>query len=177
MNTQQVDLSKYQNKLGLKNKMQRLLWRCACLFFFRPFFPGILMPWRRLVLRFFGAKMGKGAVVHASVRIWAPWNLEMGEFSCLAGDVDCYNVDKVVVGSHTTVSQKSYICTASHDVTHPGTLLSRRPFSLKTRHGLPQTPLSAWESASDRELSSAPGLPFSATSPRGQSWAATRPAS
>ena len=32
MNTQQVDLSKYQNKLGLKNKMQRLLWRCACLF-------------------------------------------------------------------------------------------------------------------------------------------------
>lgn len=60
MNTQQVDLSKYQNKLGLKNKMQRLLWRCACLFFFRPFFPGILMPWRRLVYAFSAQKWEKG---------------------------------------------------------------------------------------------------------------------
>lgn len=35
--------------------------------------------------------------------------------SCLANDVDCYCVDKITIGSHATVSQYSYLCTASHD--------------------------------------------------------------
>ncbi|MBR6371671.1 MAG: putative colanic acid biosynthesis acetyltransferase [Victivallales bacterium] len=41
----------------------------------------------------------------------------MGEHSCLADEVDCYNVAPVKIGDNTTVSQKSYICTASHDIT------------------------------------------------------------
>ena len=51
-----------------------------------------------------------------------PWNLEMAEFSCLSPEVDCYNVDKIYIGAHSTVSQKTYLCSASHDVTkstHP----------------------------------------------------------
>jgi putative colanic acid biosynthesis acetyltransferase WcaF len=51
-----------------------------------------------------------------------PWNLEMAEFSCLSPEVDCYNVDKIFIGAHSTVSQKTYLCSASHDVTkstHP----------------------------------------------------------
>ena len=73
--------------------------------------------WKRFILRCFGAKLAKTAVVYSSTRIYAPWNLEMGEHSCLADDVDCYNVDKVKVGDNTTISQKSYLCTASHDIT------------------------------------------------------------
>lgn len=41
----------------------------------------------------------------------------MGENSCLAYDVDCYSVDKVRIGANATVSQYSYLCTASHDAT------------------------------------------------------------
>jgi putative colanic acid biosynthesis acetyltransferase WcaF len=40
----------------------------------------------------------------------------MGENSCLGPEVDCYSVDKVRIGSHVTVSQYSYLCTASHDI-------------------------------------------------------------
>ena len=61
--------------------------------------------------------MSPTAVVYSSTRVYAPWNLEMGEHSCLADEVDCYNVDKVRIGDNTTVSQKSYLCTASHDIT------------------------------------------------------------
>jgi putative colanic acid biosynthesis acetyltransferase WcaF len=46
-----------------------------------------------------------------------PWNLEMHEYSCLAPDVDCYNVARIVIGANSTVSQKTYLCTASHDIT------------------------------------------------------------
>lgn len=88
------------------------------LFLFRPT-PRPFHAWRCLLLRLFGAKINKPAYVYPSTRIWAPWNLELGVHSTLADGVDCYCVDKVVIGSYTTVSQYSYLCTASHDYTDP----------------------------------------------------------
>jgi putative colanic acid biosynthesis acetyltransferase WcaF len=41
----------------------------------------------------------------------------MKENSCLAQNVDCYNVDLVTIGASATVSQYSFLCTASHDYT------------------------------------------------------------
>ena len=41
----------------------------------------------------------------------------MGDDSCLSDDVDCYCVAKVTIGANATVSQYSYLCTASHDYT------------------------------------------------------------
>lgn len=67
-------------------------------------------------LQIFGAQIAKTALVHASVRVWAPWNLCMKDFACLADRVICYNVGKVVMGSHATVSQDAYLCTASHNI-------------------------------------------------------------
>ena len=87
--------------------------------------------WKRFILRCFGARLAKTAVVYSSTRIYAPWNLEMGEHSCLADDVDCYNVDKVKVGANTTISQKSYLCTASHDITKPNLPLITAPITIE----------------------------------------------
>jgi len=39
----------------------------------------------------------------------------MGEGSCLAGEVDCYNVAPVRLEDFALVSQKTFLCTASHD--------------------------------------------------------------
>jgi putative colanic acid biosynthesis acetyltransferase WcaF len=43
----------------------------------------------------------------------------------LAEHVDCYNVDKVILGTCTTVSQYSYLCTATHDYNDP--VIMERP--------------------------------------------------
>jgi putative colanic acid biosynthesis acetyltransferase WcaF len=67
-------------------------------------------------LRIFGAKVNKRSVVYSSTIIYMPWNLEMEEFSVLGPEVDCYNVAKIKIGAHATVSQKTYLCAASHDV-------------------------------------------------------------
>ncbi|GHC04795.1 hypothetical protein GCM10007047_22040 [Cerasicoccus arenae] len=40
----------------------------------------------------------------------------MGNFVCIAASVDCYNVDKIVLKDKVTVSQRSFLCTASHDI-------------------------------------------------------------
>jgi putative colanic acid biosynthesis acetyltransferase WcaF len=39
----------------------------------------------------------------------------MKEYSILGDEVDCYNVDKIMIGAHSVVSQKTYLCSASHD--------------------------------------------------------------
>ncbi|MGD9842435.1 MAG: hypothetical protein AB7F79_02770 [Steroidobacteraceae bacterium] len=43
----------------------------------------------------------------------------MDAHSCLANDVDCYCVAPVSLGIHATVSQYSYLCSASHDYRDP----------------------------------------------------------
>ena len=119
MSDTKIDLSQYENKLSRGNKLARLVWNIAYWLLFRPFPSSLLMPWRRLILRLFGARIGKGTQVYCTAKIWAPWNLEMGDYSCLASGVDCYNVDKIQIGAHSTVSQKSYLCTASHNISNP----------------------------------------------------------
>ena len=112
------------------NRAARLLWSLAWLLLFRPS-PKPLHAWRRGLLRLFGARLGRGVVVHASVRVWAPWNLEMGDFSSLAPFVDCYCVDRIRLGRCVTVSQYSFLCTASHDIDSLDMRLTTAPIALQ----------------------------------------------
>ncbi len=106
---------------SLMNQVMRSLWQVVWLFAYRPS-PKAFHGWRRFLLRMFGAKISRNAYPYPSVKVWAPWNLEMDEMSCLGPDVDCYCVDKVVLGVGATVSQYSFLCTAGHDYR-----LSNRP--------------------------------------------------
>ena len=124
-----VDLSYYSSGFSWQNRLARGVWWGIWALLFRPS-PRPFFAWRRFLLRMFGAQLGRGTNIHASCKIWAPWNLEMGEFSCLAFHVDCYNVDKVTIGAHSTVSQYSYLCSASHDISDPAMGLVKAPISI-----------------------------------------------
>ena len=102
------------HQLSLGNKLARSLWQLVWLLLYRPS-PRLLHPWRCFLLRLFGAKLGKAVRPYPSARIWAPWNLEMDDHSCIGPDVDCYSVAPIRIGAHSTVSQYSYLCSASHD--------------------------------------------------------------
>ena len=113
---QKLDLSKYKNSLSRSNQIKRLCWRIIWIIFAKPFPRSTANTWKLFLLRIFGAKVHKTAVVYSSVTIYMPWHLEMHENSCLAADVDCYNVDDVILKANTIVSQKVYLCTASHNI-------------------------------------------------------------
>jgi putative colanic acid biosynthesis acetyltransferase WcaF len=102
---------------SLQNKLFRCIWGFVWLFLFR-LSPKIFHGWRCFLLRLFGAKIGKGVCVYPSVKIWLPKNLKMADNSCLAAHVDCYNVEKITIGENSTVTQYSYLCTTTHDITH-----------------------------------------------------------
>lgn len=103
-------------QLTIKNKLARTVWNIVWLVLYRPS-PILLHGWRRFLLRCFGAKMGKRSLPYPSAKIWAPWHLTMSDDSCLSHQVDCYCVAPVFLGERVTVSQYSYLCTASHDYT------------------------------------------------------------
>lgn len=124
---------KYKNNLSLKNKLGRGLWNFTSFFLFRPFTLILFWRYRRFVLRCFGAKIGKYAGAHSSAKIWAPWNLEIGDYSTIGPHVICYNPDKIKIGSYCTISQYSYLCTASHDINIITNPLITAPIIIKSR--------------------------------------------
>jgi putative colanic acid biosynthesis acetyltransferase WcaF len=117
---------------SLRTKIYRVLWKVVWLFLFRPT-PRSFHAWRCLLLRAFGAKLGKAVRPYPSARIWAPWNLEMGNHSCLSEDLDCYCVDKIRIGPYSTVSQYSFLCTASHDYEDSAMPLVTAPITIGER--------------------------------------------
>jgi putative colanic acid biosynthesis acetyltransferase WcaF len=125
-----MHLSQYSHSFSHKNKAGRLIWELANLLFLRPFPTRFFRKWRILVLKLFGAKIEWTSHVYASTKIWAPWNLELGEYSTLGPYVDCYNQGKITIGANTVISQKSYLCASTHDYTKIDFPLITKPITI-----------------------------------------------
>lgn len=119
MQKSKIGLSKYENLLGRKHQLVRFAWSIVWGCLARPLPRSMGSGWKRMLLRLFGAKIDSTAVVYSSAKVYYPKNLVMGRYSCLASNVDCYNVAPIILGDNVTVSQGAFLCTASHDVTDP----------------------------------------------------------
>ena len=96
------------------NKVARAAWQFAWLLLAR-WTPPPLHGWRRLVLKAFGAEIGVGARVYASVRIWQPRNLRVGDGAIIGPRVRIYNQGRIAIGAHAVISQEASICASTHD--------------------------------------------------------------
>jgi putative colanic acid biosynthesis acetyltransferase WcaF len=114
---------------SLANRLTRAVWMMAWLVLCR-FTPPPLHAWRRLVLRVFGARIASGARVHASVSVWLPANLELGENALIGPGVRIYNQGLIVIGARTVISQRAHICASTHDLRDPLFQLVLRPVTI-----------------------------------------------
>ena len=113
---------KFVAPYSTSDKIKRLLWTICWAVLARPFPRNLFMPWKRTLLRLFGAKIADTASVYSSATVFMPWNLEMKEYACIGPEVDCYNAAPITIGNHATISQRTYLCTASHNISlasHP----------------------------------------------------------
>lgn len=103
---------------SFENKVKRVMWQFAwtlcCSWVPNPFFT-----WRSSIVRLFGGKIGKHVHIYPTSRIWAPWLLEMDDYSCLGPGVEVYNPGKCSIGLHAIISQDAYLCGATHDFNSP----------------------------------------------------------
>lgn len=107
----------------------RVIWGVVYVLFFFPT-PNPFHGWRAFLLRCFGAKIGKGAHIYPRVRIWAPWNLTVGELTGIANGVTLYSQGRITIGSKTVISQGSYLCAGTHDYRREGFPLITRPIDI-----------------------------------------------
>jgi putative colanic acid biosynthesis acetyltransferase WcaF len=100
------------------------LWLVAQWLFVASWLPGSAH--RRLLLRLFGARIGKGVVVKQGVRVKFPWRISVGDHTWIGEDVWIDNLALVTIGADCCLSQGAYLCTGSHD-------WSRSSFDLITK--------------------------------------------
>jgi putative colanic acid biosynthesis acetyltransferase WcaF len=95
-------------------KLKRLLWAGVEATLFRCSFH-TMNGWRAMLLRMFGARVGKRCIIRRTVRVYYPWNLRMGEM-CIIGDrAELYSLGTITIGDRAMVSQEAYLCAGSHD--------------------------------------------------------------
>jgi putative colanic acid biosynthesis acetyltransferase WcaF len=106
---------KYVDVISFRDKINRFIWAIVCFFFFKPFFFPFMNRWRVFLLKMFGAKIGNHTIIHSSVFIPSPWNLDVGVETCIGPEVKLH-FGKTIIGSKVTISQRTYLCSASHEI-------------------------------------------------------------
>jgi putative colanic acid biosynthesis acetyltransferase WcaF len=117
---------------GFGHRAYRAVWTLAW-GLFASWTPPFFNPWRRVLLRLFGAEIAGSARIHASARIWYPANLEMGDQSCLGPRVECYTMAKITLGPYALASQGAHLCAGTHDIDDPHFQLRAAPIAIGAR--------------------------------------------
>ena len=125
-----VDLRQSRTPWPLSYKIRRVAWEICRLLLFRPTPKRLGNPWRLWLLRRFGASIDPHALILPSCRILQPWDLTVGYASSLGEGVEVYNYARVTLGAMTVVSQRSFLCTGSHDHSHPHFPLIWKPITI-----------------------------------------------
>lgn len=103
-------------KIKETKRVRRAIWNLVFYLLYFPT-PVFAFKWRVLLLRIFGGDVNWNAFPYPTAKIWAPWNLIMERNSCLGPGAEIYSVSKVTLKCGALVSQRAYLCTASHDYT------------------------------------------------------------
>ncbi len=110
------DLRRFSLPAGFRGRsavVVQLWWIVQAVLFHAS--PQVFFGWRRMLLRLFGAKVGPGVLLRPSVSVTYPWNVTIGENAWIGDDVTLYSLAPITIGRCAVVSQKSYLCTGSHD--------------------------------------------------------------
>ena len=118
MQTQQLNNFKLPKNFRGRNAFIVQLWWLVQGTLFK-MSPQFLYGFRRFLLRLFGAKIGKKVILRPTVTVTYPWKVSIGDYSWIGDDVVLYSLGEIKIGKNVVVSQRSYLCTGSHDFLQP----------------------------------------------------------
>lgn len=97
-----------------RSKFVFMFWYLVkCVFFLSPLpWPS---RWKTILLRAFGAEIGRGVYWKPRVNIHIPWRLKVGDFTWVGEEVCIINFAPVTIGAHCCISQRAFLCSGNHD--------------------------------------------------------------
>ena len=111
-----TDLSKFDNswyKPGA-NVIKRFLWYFVNVLVFKSsLFP--VSRFKVLLLRWFGATVGKKVNIKPSVNIKYPWKLSIGDYAWIGENVWIDNLDDIIIGANVCISQGALLLCGNHN--------------------------------------------------------------
>jgi putative colanic acid biosynthesis acetyltransferase WcaF len=127
--TTRVELQYAPSGWPFSVKLRRVLWGPFKLLFVRGS-GRWLSPLRVYALRLFGARIEHPVLVMDGVKVWHPWSLTLHRYCTLGRGVEVYNYALITVGERATVSQETYLCSATHDFEDPTMPLIYHPITV-----------------------------------------------
>jgi len=127
-----TDLSAYDNswyKTGASGFKQLTWYFTNHLIFNHGLFPVSIF--KVLLLKIYGAKVGKGVNIKPSVNIKYPWKLTIGNDVWIGENVWIDNLAQVEIGDNVCVSQGALLLTGNHDYTKAAFDLMVKPIILQ----------------------------------------------
>lgn len=83
--------------------------------------------WRRMILRLFGARVGRNVHLYSSTRIYMPWNVEIGDWAAIGEEAFIYSLGKVYIGARAALAYRAHVCAGTHDFSDPSLPLLKPP--------------------------------------------------
>ena len=71
-------------------------------------------------------------MIRRTVRVYYPWQLEIGDLVIVGDNVRLYSVSKITLESRCMVSQDAYLCASTNDVTDPLLRLKSAPILVRS---------------------------------------------
>lgn len=118
-----------RSTLSRGTKLSMLLWTLVRKTLFR-WSPSPLRPFRRMLLRAFGAKIAATASISNCCRVDCPWNLVMGDHASIGEEAWIYSLDVIAIGDFACVGQRVQLLTGSHDISDPAFHLVTKPITI-----------------------------------------------
>lgn len=115
MDSPKIDLSTFDNDWYKPGQplVVRALWYFINYVFFKSAFP-FYGP-KRVLLRLFGAKVGKGVIIKPHVSIKYPWHLVVGNHVWIGELAWIDNLAKVTLKDHSCISQGAMLLCGNHN--------------------------------------------------------------
>lgn len=124
-----VELQHTRSGWPLSVKVKRVLWGPFKLLFVRGS-GRWLSPARVIALRLFGARIARPVLIMDGVKVWHPWSLVLHRYCTLGRGVEVYNYAEITIGEQATISQETFLCSATHDFEDPTMPLIYSPITV-----------------------------------------------
>lgn len=123
------DIQRFSSPWTVRENIGRALWMLARPLLFRATFHN-WYAWRRMILRVFGAQVGRHVRVRPSAKIEVPWHLTLGDGCVIGDEAILYSLGHITIGRNVVISQYAHLCAGTHDFNDPTFPLLKPPITI-----------------------------------------------